>query len=376
MNSKIKTIITFFFTIVLLEFSSYLLLKHLDIDGEISINNNVGLNIRDYLIDPINGDAKPRIIPQFTVGFINNPYYKKSDINNYGWRGKAPLLKKEKNTYRIVCLGGSTTFSYGVKNYQSSYPFFLQEVLSNKYPSKKIEVINAGVNALDSYGELNSFLFKIKYLEPDALILKSAGNDSWNLTMLGYNDKYSPDNFLSHTLSWKIPKINPKIKFIHYSYFISFLNIYTNYYSVIEKSMANNGVFMQKLAEEHEWFDKDLDFAIDNMEYYSFYNNFKTLVKLAALDDIKIYAMPFALNKDALIKYSQNEKHNNRINKYLEINDINNDLMEGIIEDYSQTWIPLESDSILRDAWLGDHCHLNENGNKFKAEFVSRFIQL
>ena len=84
---------------------------------------------------------------------------------------------KDNDVYRIVCIGGSTTYGYGVTHPHSTYPAFLEIELKQKYPNKKVEVINAGIEGATSFEELKNYLFKVKYLKPDAIVIKSGGND-------------------------------------------------------------------------------------------------------------------------------------------------------------------------------------------------------
>ena len=82
-------------------------------------------------------------------------------------------IPKPVDTFRILCLGGSTT--EGSVSY--SYPDFLQEMLSKKYPERKIEVINAGKYFYSTQHAIIQYLFYLKELDPDLIIFFEGAND-------------------------------------------------------------------------------------------------------------------------------------------------------------------------------------------------------
>jgi len=95
-------------------------------------------------------------------------------INSAGYRG--PELMRGKDRVRIVCLGGSTTFSIRVGN-DTTYPRLLEQKLRETYGSDEIEVVNAGVGAYTSAESLANLAFRVLGLQPDVLIVYHAVND-------------------------------------------------------------------------------------------------------------------------------------------------------------------------------------------------------
>ncbi len=94
-------------------------------------------------------------------------------VNSLGLRGAEVQEKKKSNTYRIIMLGDSFTMGRGVSDHET-FSVLLEESLNKKKVapnSKKIEILNAGV---DSYAPVLSFLQLKKMadlLEPDLVIL-------------------------------------------------------------------------------------------------------------------------------------------------------------------------------------------------------------
>jgi len=95
-------------------------------------------------------------------------------INSQGFRGPEFSVTKPTGTFRIVCVGGSTTFQ-GRSN-EETYPALLERRLQAKYPQLKIEVLNLGISGLtsDYWLERSAYLFR---LQPDVVLQYEGVND-------------------------------------------------------------------------------------------------------------------------------------------------------------------------------------------------------
>ena len=110
--------------------------------------------------------------------------------NNLGFRGPDTTRAKPDGTFRIVCLGGSTTFSDVVDD-DETYPVHLQRELRAARPDLDIEVINAGVPSYTSAESLANLAFRVLDLSPDMIVIYHAAND-WRPRL--YPD-FRPDYF-------------------------------------------------------------------------------------------------------------------------------------------------------------------------------------
>ncbi len=95
--------------------------------------------------------------------------------NNVGFRDRDIDLPKPKGIYRIVCVGGSTTFE-GPRN-DLTYPKFLERMLQEYLTTDRIEVFCCGVYGLDSQGE-NARFPDYAALEPDFILHYNFANDA------------------------------------------------------------------------------------------------------------------------------------------------------------------------------------------------------
>lgn len=84
-------------------------------------------------------------------------------------------IKKSANTFRIFCLGGSTTAGFPF-DCQVSFPQQLRYALRQAYPEREFEVINLGISAINSYSVLD-MLPEVLKLQPDLLIIYMGHNE-------------------------------------------------------------------------------------------------------------------------------------------------------------------------------------------------------
>lgn len=96
--------------------------------------------------------------------------------NALGFRGDEIVQPKPDTEFRIVCLGGSTTFTTCEKDYTLSYPAQLEGFLRQN-GNDAVRVVNAGVAGFASWETLVNFEFRVLDLEPDLVIVYHSVND-------------------------------------------------------------------------------------------------------------------------------------------------------------------------------------------------------
>jgi len=95
-------------------------------------------------------------------------------INSQGTRGREFTVARQPNTIRIVSLGDSKTFGWGLAEAET-YSGVLERLLQERAgPNRKVEVINAGVNAY-SFPQMHAYFKNValKY-SPDMVIIGDA----------------------------------------------------------------------------------------------------------------------------------------------------------------------------------------------------------
>ena len=100
------------------------------------------------------------------------------NINSLGFRGEEFNLIKNDNTYRIIIVGGSTTFGAGSTSDNTTIPAFLEQEFHGEQ-FNNIEVINAGVPGANSLEEAYKVRNNYNKLQPDMFIIYDGWNDSF-----------------------------------------------------------------------------------------------------------------------------------------------------------------------------------------------------
>lgn len=107
---------------------------------------------------------------------------------------KPAIFRKEKhpNSYRVVCLGGSSMFG---TPYQMTCTIsgILRRQLRHLYPQRDIEVINFGASAINSQ-VIKQFVPEILQFQPDLVLI-----------YMGHNEFYGPDGVGATWLEKKFP---------------------------------------------------------------------------------------------------------------------------------------------------------------------------
>lgn len=101
-------------------------------------------------------------------------------INSLGFRGPEFEPVKRDGTFRVVCLGESSTFGFHNGDAET-YPYLLQKLFEQRHGAG-VEVINAGFPYYNSGSILSLLQSEILSYDPDVLTIYSAYNDaSWPL---------------------------------------------------------------------------------------------------------------------------------------------------------------------------------------------------
>jgi len=107
-----------------------------------------------------------------------NQHLQTININSEGLRGSEISKVHPKNTYRIILIGGSTTFGQGSSADNTTISGFLQKKYDEEYPNMTIQVINGGMFGADSRTEIYNIENKFLQYTPDLLIIYDGWNDA------------------------------------------------------------------------------------------------------------------------------------------------------------------------------------------------------
>jgi lysophospholipase L1-like esterase len=120
----------------------------------------------------------------------------RATTNAQGWRGPTVAVPKPAGTLRVVILGGSTTYGYGV-NDDETIDHYMRQDLSARFPGRKVEVVNLALDGYDAYQAWQRWLHDGVRLDPDVVVLNTGINDVRNAR---YQNLKDPD---PRTLIWE-----------------------------------------------------------------------------------------------------------------------------------------------------------------------------
>jgi lysophospholipase L1-like esterase len=119
-----------------------------------------------------------RFEPHRHLGYMPRRNFKRGDLthNSLGYRDDEIAVPKPIGEFRIVCLGGSTTYTSGIEDTKQCYPNLLERELHERGYSN-VNVINAGCDGWTSYETLINYELRVTELGPDAIIVMHGVND-------------------------------------------------------------------------------------------------------------------------------------------------------------------------------------------------------
>ena len=118
-----------------------------------------------------------KLAPNKNVRFKYYGYDFLITTNSYGLRCGEINLLKQKNEFRIICLGDSGTFGWGV-NFEDTWVRKLEQRLNKETPQEYFSVINFGVPGYTSFQGLNILKDRIFAFNPNLIIVSFGRNDA------------------------------------------------------------------------------------------------------------------------------------------------------------------------------------------------------
>lgn len=124
-------------------------------------------------------------------------------LNSLGFRGPEIKPHKDKNTFRVAVVGGSSVYCVFVDT-REAWPAQLEERLREMFPGRKIEVINAGRLGSVAANEVFMVEYLLKF-NPDLIIIYGSWNDI-------YHYRYLPEQY-KYVAQWTDKKLSPVSRF-------------------------------------------------------------------------------------------------------------------------------------------------------------------
>lgn len=143
---------------------------------------------------------------------VKNRYFNRIDFNP----DPSPeifLPSRPAGTYRIFCLGGSTTVGYPYW-YNGAFSSFLRDRLKAQFPHRSIEIVNVGMTATNSYTVLDIGRDLVA-LEPDLFIVYDGHNEFYGALGVASNARITPTRWMNFVylrlVHWRTFQLTSKI---------------------------------------------------------------------------------------------------------------------------------------------------------------------
>ncbi|MDZ7289182.1 MAG: tetratricopeptide repeat protein [candidate division KSB1 bacterium] len=106
---------------------------------------------------------------------VTRRYFTQKDLQPAVYTEQTFAKEKSPKTYRIFCLGESTTYGFPYPP-NINFPVFLKQRLQTLFPDRHFEVINVGMTAINSYA-VADFVKELVHYQPDLFLLYMGHNE-------------------------------------------------------------------------------------------------------------------------------------------------------------------------------------------------------
>jgi tetratricopeptide (TPR) repeat protein len=148
-------------------------------------------------------------------------------------------VPKPNGTFRIFCLGGSTTVGFPYW-YNTAFSTFLRDRLQRTFPDRPVEVINVAMTATNSYTVVDMAEELIDY-EPDLFIVYDGHNEFYGALGIASRESMGGARWLSRL----------SLKLAHVKTYQLALDIYASFAKLFGSADADmaRGTMMERLAK-------------------------------------------------------------------------------------------------------------------------------
>jgi len=327
------------------------------------VNEEIALNERPH----------PYLLWENTPDFISSDGVRQT--NNLGYRHKEDFeFTKDPKVFRILALGGSTTWGYLLDDPDNAWPAQLEELLNGALPetsdADRIEVINGGLNYATSAELLLHYLFRDRHLDPDIVIIHTGGNDAKLLLFDDYNPDYS---FFRPGWTADIHRLRTGEGFL-----IKHSNIAKLFYAF----WLNDSAALPHINKQDKSFDLRPQYYVQNAktnEPIGFERNLRLLINNIISDGAEPVLFPFVMVSDEQFDILSAESaervaFTRKIREgYVIALDKNYEVMGDLSREYQIPLITLSPEEIPTEYFLDD-AHLSIEGEAIKARSVANQI--
>ena len=318
------------------------------------------------------------------LGYISAPNFQRGENkhNRLGFRGDEISTEKPVNTYRIVAVGGSTTYSVHVEDFRDSYPDLLNGYLHDA-GFDTTEVINAGMAGYTSYENLINIAYRVLPLEPNLIIIYQGFND------IDRRFVHPVSRYLGDNSGALVPTISDRVMpaIWEYSTYLRILGIRAGYihshadldlhgnrwaqsnYEREFKRQVNQGTYPSGMFKEVS----AEKMVADNPPVH-FQRNLVSMLGIAESHNVDALLVTMVLSRDFHARTgsvkSKFYSHDVFQTAMAQHNDITRRIAESTETPLFDLAIEFPDDPTL----LTDGLHMNVDGNRVRAQLIGEFV--
>ncbi len=274
--------------------------------------------------------------------------------NAMGWRGESVPLARIPHVPRVLFLGGSVVYGWGVADPSQTYPAVCGQLLEDTLGSRRVEIINAGAPWLTTAEMLNYYVLKFRYYRPDVVVINEGGNDAETVEALpGYQPDYS---HCRKPLALTTP-LPAQSRWLMHSRLLSWLVIQLFFSNLLHDEMFVH----ENTATPAAWYPK---VTLETLppEDFAYANNLGTLVREAAHDGARVILMEWAAQ----------ETHP-EVAHVVDDYAYASQAMQTVAQQNNVPFVPFPRNKIAPRHWVDD-CHLNAEGERIKAQHLLPYL--
>jgi len=321
---------------------------------------------------------KPQYSPHRYLGYYPTPNYikGKNRHNSLGYRGEEIEIPKPPGEFRIVCLGGSTTYTGQVEDYRKSYPYLLEKYLNEK-GYRNVTVVNAGAGGWSSWESLINFELRVLDLEPDMIIDYDGINDIYprfvwppeayrgdnsGYTLLDQTAIFMP-SILEYSTILRIAMLKMGLITPHAAFERTIKRNAKTYFGSLFHQQKLRGTYPSGIFKEIS----ARQMLETNKPIY-FERNIRNMIVIAKSRGIKVVLSSFAYSPlfTDIPEVSSQE--------FISAIEENNRLLQKIAQEMDVYFFDFAGKFPTDKRWFKDGIHVNEEGAKLKAKLFGDFL--
>lgn len=298
-------------------------------------------------------EAAFRFRPHPYLAYALNEGYASSDganrHNAHGTRGPDFAVPKPPGVYRIVCVGGSTTYETAVHADALAYPARMGELLRTQHGKSTVEVINAGVPGHGSTETLILLALRVLEWQPDLVLYYDNTNDV-------HPRLVPPETFASDNAGYR-RAWDDDARWWDHSLALRWLGVQTGI-------SPRNALVDRSTRAENTAEDPMSALSSNDTRWYR--RNLEEMAVLCEARGAKLALASWAwcAEKGDLASTPH----------YQKAFEEHNTLLAAVARERNLPWFDFEREMSRDPSLWSDGAHVNERGAERKAELFARFV--